>query len=193
MSQKGDKLIIADLASNNRSKVNQAMKSLYTQHFPVIASFIKKNNGKDDDAADIFQDALIVFYDKVRLGTLELNCSIRTYLYSICKNLWLNRLRIQKRTTTINDEMESIPIEENASIILETNEKQKLIMQLISKMGEDCKKVLMYYYFNRWKMKEIATQMNFANEQVAKNKKSSCMKKLKTFILDSPGLINLLK
>jgi RNA polymerase sigma factor (sigma-70 family) len=173
-------------------KRDQALKQLYKQIFPIIKSFIHKNNGSEDDAADIFQDAIIVFYEKVRLNQFQLNSSIRTFLYSVCKHLWLNKLRAQKKVFSLEEESESMTIDDDTLSIIGTNEKNEYLIQLLSAIGEDCKKVLIYYYFDRLKMKQIADRMNFANEQVAKNKKSSCLKKLKSMISKSPHIRDIL-
>jgi len=67
----------------SEAKRELALTHMYSKLFPVIKSYIHKNNGTDEDAADIFQDAMIVFYEKVRLDQFQLNSSIRTYLYSV--------------------------------------------------------------------------------------------------------------
>lgn len=193
MNEISDEKLLFGLQSGNQVEKDQALKQLYAQNYPLIATYIAKNNGDPEDASDIFQDAIIVFYEKVRLGQLELTCSIQTYLYSVCRNLWLNRLRVQKRFTSMNEDMETIPVSEESLSVLTSNERSEAIIQLLEKLGSDCKKVLTFYYFERLKMREIAKRMSFANEQVAKNKKSTCMKKLKTLVLESPGLKNILK
>lgn len=77
---------------------------------------IINNNGSSDDAKDIFQEAMIVLYEKVRSGTFELNCQIKTYIYSVSKRLWLKRLQQLNRysspiegfeaTVQVDDEIE---------------------------------------------------------------------------------------
>ncbi|MDF1695531.1 MAG: sigma-70 family RNA polymerase sigma factor [Saprospiraceae bacterium] len=174
-------------------KRDLALKQMYTQLFPIIKSFIQKNNGSEDDAADIFQDAIIVFYEKIRLKEFKLSSSIRTYLYSVCKHLWLNKLRAQKKVTSLTVENESIIVDPMSLKVLGSEDRNEYLRQLMSSIGGDCKKVLIYYYYDRLKMKEIALRMNFATEQVAKNKKSSCLKKLKLMVAKSPRLKELLK
>ncbi len=193
MNQLSDEQLLSELSSTDKTKRNEALKQLYAQQYPIIADFITNNSGNDDEAADIFQDAIIVFYEKIRLDQLELNCTIRTYIYSVCRNLWLNRLRSQKRLTNIDDQIMTIPIPSESLEVIESNERNNLIMRLLEKVGADCKKVLTHYYFERLKMVEIAVRMDFANEQVAKNKKSKCMKKLKQLVQESPGIKNILK
>jgi DNA-directed RNA polymerase specialized sigma24 family protein len=44
----------------------------------MVQALVLKNNGSADDAKDIFQEAMIVLFEKVRSGSLELNCQIKT-------------------------------------------------------------------------------------------------------------------
>lgn len=192
MKNWSDEEIISCLL-NESIKRDLALKQLYIQLYPIIKSFIVKNNGTEEDAADIFQDGIIVFYEKVRLRQFKLNSSIRTYVYSVCKHLWLNKLRAQKKITSLTEESESITVDPLSLNIIGTREKNEYLIKLLASLGEDCKKVLLYYYFDRLKMKQIADRMNFANEQVAKNKKSSCLKKLKTIVSKSPHLKDILE
>lgn len=174
-------------------KRDLALKDLYIKLFPIIKSYIQKNNGSEEDAADIFQDAIVVFYEKVRLNQFKLSSSIRTYIYSVCKHLWLNKLRAQKKVISLNDESKNITVDPLSFSILGSNERNDYLMKLMESLGKDCKRILVSYYYDRLKMKEIAEKMNFANDQVAKNKKSSCLKKLKSIVSGSPRLKDILK
>lgn len=192
MKNWSDEDIIFYLQGEEKNR-DLALKQLYIQSYPIIKSFIHKNNGSDDDAADIFQDAIIVFFEKVRQNQFQLSSSIGTYLYSVCKHLWLNKLRAQKKVIGLTAENETISIEPLSLTVIDSKEKSDYLKMLLESLGKDCKRILIYYYYDRLKMKEIAKKMNFANDQVAKNKKSSCLKKLKTIVSDSPRLKDILK
>lgn len=176
-----------------KDKRDLALEQLYAKLYPVIKSYILKNNGSDDDAADIFQDAIIVFYDKVRQDQFQLSSSIRTYLYSVCKHLWLNKLRAQKKVVSLTEDSDFITVDPLSLNVIGSKERNEFLLKLLESLGEDCKKVLVYYYYERLKMKEIASRMNFATDQVAKNKKSSCLKKLKLIVSQSPRMKDILK
>ncbi len=193
MEELSDEQIIAALQSPQQQLVNKTLKGLYARYYPVIANFVQKNSGSADDAADIFQDAIIVLYRKVRTADFQLSCSILTYLFSICKNLWLYRLRSLKKQVQLNGELDSIPINDNSLDILLADEHKELVASMMEQLGDGCKKILTFYYFDRLRMKDIALRMGLANEQVAKNKKAGCMKKLKTLISESPQLKKIIR
>ncbi|MEM1321777.1 MAG: sigma-70 family RNA polymerase sigma factor [Bacteroidota bacterium] len=188
MSIHSDQQIIKGLQSNDHQETNQTLRVLYGSHYELIDHFIRRNGGTEDDAADVFQDAVIVFYRKVRLGELQLNCSIQTYLFSICKNIWLYRLRSRKKQVQWDVDLEAVLIEEDGMDILLREEHRELIAGLIGQLGERCQQILKLYYFDRMRMREIALRMGFKSEQAAKNKKAACMKKLRAMIEASAQL-----
>ncbi len=183
-----DQQIIKGLQSSDSQVANRALKCMYRNHYSLIAHFIKKNKGTEDDAADIFQDAIIVFYRKVRLGELELSCTIQTYLFSICRNIWLYRLRSKKNHIELDIDVESILVDIDGLDILLENEYKELVSQLMEQLSEGCRTILKLYYFDRLRMKEIALRLGLKSEQAAKNKKAACMKKLRSLIEASDQL-----
>lgn len=167
----------------SQSENDKAFKIIYQNYFKVIEKFVMTNNGVAKDAEDIFQDALIVLFHQVKSNDLILNCSLQTYLYSICRNLWLKKLRKSGKITELTDVIKQhITINENQLETLIVTEQNQLVSDLLDQIGGDCKKVLLYFYFEKKKMTEIAEKMNLANEQVAKNKKFNCLKKLKSLV-----------
>lgn len=174
--------ILSSLRSGDKVLVNQGFTALYQTCYDVVESFIEKNSGTKEQAADIFQDALIVFYGKVRDDNFELSCAVKTYIFSISRNLWLKELRKNKRYVTLNTDQDHIAIKEDSLDVLYQTEKEQQIANLIGQLDEGCQQILKLYYFDRLKMKKIAEIMNLSSDQVAKNKKSSCLKKLRNLL-----------
>lgn len=180
-----DKEILSDLKSEKKAVRDKALEKVYVKNFPIIQGFIKKNNGNNEDAADIFQNAILIFYKKVCSGNLKLTCSIGTYVYSICRNLWMDELRSKKKNQTLISELEVVEIEEDEQIVDDIDGKIDLIAKLMNQIGADCKKMLRLFYFDRLRMKAIAIEMGYANEKVAKNLKGRCIKKLKALAAEA--------
>src|SRR5579859_3825256 len=101
--------LLEGLAQNDR----KAIETIYKQHFNMVQSLILSNNGYPDDARDIFQEAMIVLYEKARSGSFELNSQLKTYLYSVCRRLWLKRLNQQQKfSSEVETLEETVPVEE---------------------------------------------------------------------------------
>jgi RNA polymerase sigma factor (sigma-70 family) len=162
-------------------KFHPAIKKLYS-YYPVVRKHITANSGSRQEAEDIFQDALIVLFNKVKAGNFELRSGLNTYLFGVCRLLWLEELR--KKDKKISSE--KLAFEELAVSYIETDleedNKAKQAQQAVEKLGAKCKQLLELFYFKKTSMKEIAQQLGFATEGVAKNQKYRCIEKAKGFL-----------
>lgn len=153
-----------------------ALDYLYRKYYKMMTSVIIRNNGSEEEAKDIYQDALIVFWQKVVSNQLVLTSKISTYLYSICLNLWRKELDRKSRLTNEGQEESAAYFEDDGK------ERDKIIQECINQLGETCKKILMYYYFDDMSMQDIAEKLGFASIDTAKTKKYKCKKRLDSLI-----------
>jgi RNA polymerase sigma factor (sigma-70 family) len=149
----------------------KALEFLYKKYYRMMTKLVITNSGTEDEARDVYQDALVVFWQKATSGNLVLTSKISTYIYSICQNLWRKELDRKKRLS--NEEKDTA-----VSIDMDTAEREKIIGRCMDQLGDTCKKVLMYYYFEEMSMQDIAEKLGFANTDTAKTKKYKCKKKL---------------
>ena len=168
--------LIEGLAQNDR----QAIETIYKQHYGMVQSLIINNNGTSDDARDIFQEAMIVLYEKSKSGSFELTSQLKTYLYSVCRRLWLKRLQQQQKfIPELNNLEETIPVEDD----LEHHDQRSGELQMMEKammsLGEPCKSLLEAYYLQKKNMTEIAGNFGYTNADNAKNQKYKCLMRLK--------------
>jgi RNA polymerase sigma factor (sigma-70 family) len=170
-----EKLLLEGLAKNDR----KAIETIYKENYNMVQALIVNNNGSADDAKDIFQEAMVVLYEKVKTGVFELNCQIKTYVYSVCRRLWLTKLVHYNRFTLNDGHEETIAVEED----LEEHERKDLEFSLMEKamgsIGEPCKSLLEAFYLQKRNMQEIATSFGYTNADNAKNQKYKCLVRLK--------------
>jgi RNA polymerase sigma factor (sigma-70 family) len=146
----------------------------------MIQTLVINNSGSTDDARDLFQEALVVLYEKVRMGSFELNCQLKTYLYSVCKRLWLKRLQQSSRYVAPDTEVEStVSVEEDMAVHEKRDADYELMNKAIGSLGEPCKSLLEAYYINKMNMQDIASQFGYTNADNAKNQKYKCLMRLK--------------
>ncbi len=149
----------------------KALEFIYKKYYRMMTKLVITNSGTEEEARDVYQDALVVFWQKARSGNLVLTAKMSTFIYSICQNLWRKELDRKKRLS--NEEKDS-----PQSMDLDSEERNKIIGQCLNQLGETCRKVLMYYYFDEMSMQEIADKLGFANTDTAKTKKYKCKQKL---------------
>ncbi len=171
-----EQALLQGLARNETKSV----ETLYRDHYNLIQALIINNNGSTDDAKDVFQEAMIVLYEKVRSGHFVLNCQIKTYLYSVCKRLWLKKLQQTNRYLLPAEELEAaIPVEEDIEAHERINEEFEIMNKAIGSLGEPCKSLLEAYYLQKRNMQEIAVSFGYTNADNAKNQKYKCLVRLK--------------
>ena len=159
---------------------NRTIEIIYKDHYNMIQSLIINNNGSADDAKDIFQEALIVLYEKVRSGSFELNCQLKTYLYSVSKRLWLKRLSVNTRFVSAAEDLEpTFPVDDEVEAHEKRDAEFDMMEKAIDSLGEPCKSLLEAYYLKRQNMQLIAASFGYTNADNAKNQKYKCLIRLK--------------
>ena len=163
------------------------LKKIYKENFPMILKLVKTNSGDEDDAKDIYQEAFIVFYEKVKDESFELNCTISTFLYSVSRNLWLKRLRKLSNDGTVlmNEDDDYAEVEEE----VEKHEEKENFLSSVQKsleiIGEPCRTILTDFFYHKLSMQEIAQKMHYTNADNAKNQKYKCFNRLKKLVMVS--------
>lgn len=175
-----DDALIMGIREGNRQLIN----TLYITHYPMIRKLVLDNSGSEAEAKDVYQEAIIVFYENVRTKGFNLTCKINTYLYSISRNIWLKQLRKRMpQANDLNDHKHFVDINRDFD---KHEEKQKRIDKLnfaMQEIGEPCSSILTYFFYNRLTMEEIAGKMGYTNAANAKNQKYKCFKRLKKIVL----------
>ena len=171
-----EKQLLEGLAANDR----QVIEVIYRENYPMVQAFILNNSGNGDEARDIFQEAMIVLFEKAVSGSFELNCQLKTYMYSVCRRLWLKRLQqLQRYGSLIENVEETITVEEDLEMHEKHNADLVLMETAMSKIGEPCKSLLDAYYIQKKNMQEIATDFGYTNADNAKTQKYKCLLRLK--------------
>jgi len=174
--ENSEKALLEGLAINDR----KAVETIYRQNFNMVQVLVLNNNGSADDAKDIFQEAMIVLYEKARSGNFELNCRLKTFVYSVCRRLWLKRLQQQNRYASSGDSMENVvAVDEDLAAHEKRNAEFEMMENAINHLGEPCKSLLEAFYLQKQNMQVIAASFGYTNADNAKNQKYKCLMRLK--------------
>lgn len=170
-----------DLIAGIRERDTQALELVYKRYYGSIAHFILQNNGTEQEAKDIYQEAIVLFYEKLQEPHFLLTCQIKTYIYSICRKMWLKVLRNkEKYTGKIEDFEEFIPFEQGEDN--ENSEKEtqfKCMEDAMKQLGEPCATILTDFYIEEKSMAEITEKMGYTNADNTKTQKYKCLMRLK--------------
>lgn len=156
---------------------NLVLSYVYKQYFYKVNAFVKKNSGSEDDVNDVFQEAIIVIYRKLKENDLLFeNRSFEVYLFSVCRFLWLKSL--QKRKIEKEKINESLPFslevyDDDLSNVIEKNERYLLYQKHFKNISTDCQKILQMF-FDKVPVRQIAQIMGFKSEKYVKTRKFKC-------------------
>jgi len=163
-----------------RSNRQDALKHVYKTIYPSVLSYIRNNSGSEDEAQDIFQEAMIVFYQKASQEEFKLSAAIKTFVFAVSKNLWLKKLRDTKRHTDIGNYENVLTDDQSEKELTEHQEKVKTsLVNFLNELGHPCRKLLVLYYYEKKSMDEISQDMGYSNSNSAKNQKYKCLQRLK--------------
>lgn len=153
-----------------------AISQLYDRYRGEFVAFARGEFSlREYDAVEIYQESFIALYENITNGKLtRLTASLKSYLFQIGRHKMLNKHRNEAGRRSV-DLTEAITERSR-----EWDLREQITYELVQQMQEPCNTVLTLYYWEELTMEQIARKMNYLGAQVAKNRKSLCMRKLKT-------------
>ncbi len=170
--------------------MNVCIRHLYREYYAMLANMVLTNSGDKEDSEDVIQETMITFVQLVQNDKFRGESNIKTFLYSIARNIWLVQLKkrnadLQRQGAWLEDKSE---IEADVNEQIKKNEALGLISGVIDGLGQVCSNILKRFYYEDLSLKEILPFTDFENEQVLRNKKSKCMKSLMERLDQNPNL-----
>ncbi|MGM0475388.1 MAG: RNA polymerase sigma factor [Bacteroidota bacterium] len=172
MKRLSDEEIITGL----KKRDNRVLQYIYKNSFNPVKQLILHNAGSENDAEDIFQEALIIIFRKLKNGSgIDLTASFNTYIYSISRLLWLKHLRKIKRIEIdpLNRDMEERIEFEEPSPVQDKDLRMAIYQRTLMKIPEDCQKILRLTAQDITS-KEIANQLGFRSEGYVRKRRHFC-------------------
>jgi hypothetical protein len=168
----------SEIIQRLKNKDEVVLKTLYKKHYQVIVGLVVNNGGSLQEAKDIYQDTIIIFLDKLKEPDFELNCSIKTFLYSVGRRIWLEQLRHKNKFNGVlqdTDEFIALDVDD----ALEKESQFKAMHLALESLGEPCRSIMKDFYLQNQSMDDIANKFGYTNTDNAKNQKYKCLKRLK--------------
>lgn len=169
-----------------------ALEQIYRENYPAVEAYVLKNNGTRDDAKDLFQDSVIVVWQKIRERSFvdQKATAIGGFIFQIARFKWLDKLKSARHKVTVSMEVVPLIQDEQArdpDLLKEDCEKAEVaekVSEQVAKLGDKCKKLLQAFYFEKLSMKDIGEKFGYEAESV-RTLKYRCMQKLRQFYQDN--------
>jgi DNA-directed RNA polymerase specialized sigma24 family protein len=150
---------------------------LYKKTFPSVAKYVSKMGGSFDEAKDIFQDALVIYYEKVVSNSIALRTNEQAYLLGIAKHLWAKKFK---------DNLQYTPIDElSASEFTDAEDEQPSeakLLHYLETAGQKCMEILKAFYYDNLTVATITGLFGYSGVRSATVQKYKCMEKVRETI-----------
>jgi len=167
------------VCNNETAETERLIMKLYKSAFPQVAKYVSNMGGGFDDAKDIFQDALVIYYEKVLSGNLELQkTNDKAYLLGIAKHLWLKKFSHDKNNSPLADHLD---LADEPEITLSANK----VLQYLETAGKKCMEILSAFYYHKLPMKDIAGLFGYAGERSVTVQKYKCLEKVRETVKEN--------
>ncbi len=200
MKKYSDKTILIGI----KNKKNSILEYLYKDYFPQILRIIVKCGGNEQDAKDLFQEALIIIFNRLMNNNLTIRYSFHNYFIVLCKFIWFRQKKLKNYLIDLHefdefstsgklytDNVEDVGTDAIYEEYL-ANQYEKIYQRHYKKLSGNCKKILKLF-FRKNPFKEIAKKMAYKNEDYARRKKYLCMQQLIEMIATDIEYIELQK
>jgi RNA polymerase sigma factor (sigma-70 family) len=166
----------------NLKKDVKSLDIIYTKHKTYCLNLMKKYHNDSDAIKDIYQDAIIVLYEKVISDNFKLSSTIQTYLNSICINQVIKRFKKDANNIEISEEITPNLNEWFDDQRKDQNDNElksiEKALEKLKKAGGNCYEILQRFFYKKQSLQEIAIQMDYKYDNL-KTQKSKCQKRLK--------------
>ena len=147
---------------------------LYQKAFPLVARYVSSMGGSFEEAKDIFQDALVIYYEKLATAPVQLQHSEKAYLLGIAKHLWARKNNSKQRHASLDDSLEGIAATEN-----DPASSTEKLMELLNTAGQKCMELLRAFYYDKLPLHKISGLFGFSGTRSATVQKYKCLEKIR--------------
>ena len=177
-------------AIRQNQNLNKAISFIYQHHAEKISSFLINYGASQQQAEDVFQEVVVAFIDLVQKNKFRGEASVKTFLFALNRNIWLNELKKRGRAMQreLNNGKDQDREDLDASHLIVHREARTQVIEIVDQLGGACKKILLMFYYENLSMKEILEKTEYETEQVVRNKKYKCLKQLEQMLNEKPLL-----
>ncbi len=179
-----------------RENNDQVVYECYEDIYPMIYRFVTSNSGDENDARTMTIESLEAFYECCLRDNFHLTCKFSSFIYSVCRNGWLKKLKRRKRFPNQPIIQENYEEQQQSSIFVspltaddyeETlflNDLKRIILEFAAQVSEKCHQITKLKYIEDKSHEEIASALGIS-VQASRKRLHDCNQKLARTIANS--------
>lgn len=172
-----DHELIAGFVRND----SRCVARIYQENYNSVLQYVLKNNGREADAKDIYQEAVVATWLNIKEGKYEVKTgkSIGGYIFQIARFKWLDKLKSKEYKSKVRLVHSNYTHDDEPVEYIEEDERRMQHLQtLYKKLNDKCKAILTRYYYQKKSLTEIGDELKY-DAGTVKTLKYRCMKKLR--------------
>lgn len=150
---------------------SETITEWYVEVFPLVAIYVQRKGGNLEEAKEIFQDAIVLYYEKLALSDFNPEKTDAAYLMGIAKNRWFKYCSER----TFHEDPSQIDIAEEK----EKEPITRKLMHFLRQSGEKCMDILQAFYYEKLTMIQVADRFGYMSERSATVQKYKCLEKVR--------------
>lgn len=166
------------------------IRDIYRQHSTQALRWVVARGGSPDDARDIFQEALMVVFEKAQQPDFVLTCPLGALLHVIYSRKWIDRLRQKGRESEVRNEEERRYNLEVADDVLTTAEdalaehsRQERLAKAFGQLSDLCRQLLTLLS-NGTAPREAAETLQMNSVDTLYRRKNACTERWRAIFLE---------
>ena len=160
----------AALLAGLRAKDEKAIYDVYQLYFTSVERYVCMNSGSEQDAEDVFQDAIMVLLNYVAKDNFVLTCSLKTLIFAIARRIWLKQLRGRYRVEALSDlEVSQVDFLTNWEDVEKSERKYNSLPNVLGRISVHCSGLLKDLFLTG-KIPE-----HYKNNHSMRNQKYKCL------------------
>lgn len=176
---------------NNANLIESIRSTSTNDQYKAIAYLLKNKSyynlcnkcvlahgGSEEDAKDVFSESITALVQNIILNKYKGNSSLKTYFYSICRNIYTRKYHDKAASTLILEDFD-IPEMDDYDTLME--ERRDLYDHLLAKLSAVCQEL--FGLIGRGDdYEEIRNNFNWKSTDSVKSTAYRCRKKMRALI-----------
>lgn len=172
-----DLQVINSIKNGGQDEVNKSISSLYAQNYAKVERYLLAKGSTREQVKDIFQEAILVVFRKIRNGDFRGDSTVSTFLFAVCKIIWLKEVKRESQLGSLTSSLELADRELLDQPAYEPDRRIELA-DVIKELGQECQEILVSFYYKKMSMMELKEKYRLDSIGAMKNRKYRCLKSL---------------
>ena len=169
----------------------RGIRKIYDLYSSQAIRWVTNNNGTTDDAKDVFQEALIVLYEKASDPAFVLTCPLGALLHVLWSRKWIDRIRSKNKESVVRKSEErryDLEVADDVLVVAEDalaqTKEQERLSKAFEQLSELCRRMLSMLCEGA-EAKAVVLELELNSVDTLYRRKNACTQRWRNLFLES--------